>query len=64
MKPRVDKTEQLMREQFDKLGNVETATNKRDVREARRRLKQQLHKHERNVGKRMLRDQLYGDSDG
>jgi len=62
MKPVLDKTEQLMREQFDKLDDIETATNKRDVREARRRLKQQMHKHARNVGKRQLRERLE-DSD-
>lgn len=53
-----DKTEQILKEQFDRLGEVETSTNKRDVRHARKRIKHELHKHERNVGKRQLRDLL------
>lgn len=59
----VDKTEQRLKEQYDALGEVLTATNKRDVREARKRLKQQIHKHERNVGKRQLRDLLTNSDD-
>jgi hypothetical protein len=58
MKPTTDKTVQVLKDQFDKLGDVETEANKRDVRETRRKLKQAIHKRERNVGKRQLRDLL------
>jgi hypothetical protein len=56
-----DKTAQLLHEQFDKLGEVETDVNKRDVRVVRRKIKQMIHKRERNVGKRQLREILNGD---
>jgi hypothetical protein len=63
MKPTTDKTVQVLKDQFDKLGDVETEANKRDVRETRRKLKQAIHKRERNVAKRQLRDLLTNSED-
>lgn len=58
MKPVTDKTVEVLKDKFDKLGEVETDTNKREIREARRRIKHAIHKRERNIGKRQLRDLL------
>lgn len=59
MKPK-DKTEQKLREQFDKLGEVVTDVGKREIRESRKKIKKLIHKHERNVSKRELKRQLEG----
>ena len=58
MKQEVDKTVQVLKNQFDELGKVETEVGKRDVRATRRRIKQIMHKRERNNAKRLLRDLL------
>lgn len=63
MRPSTDKTTQHLKDEFDKLGEVETQSNKRDVREARRKLKHAIHKRERNNGKQQLRHILSGDDD-
>jgi hypothetical protein len=63
MKPVRDKTVQVLKDKFDKLGEVETDTNKREIREARHRIKSTIHKRVRNNGKRQLREQLEGKTD-
>lgn len=63
MKPTTDKTVQALKDEFDKLGKVETESNKRDVRVTRRRIKQMIHKRERNNARRQLREQLQGQTD-
>ncbi len=60
MKPTIDKTTQRLKDKFDELGEVETQSNKKEVREARRRIKRAIHKRERNLGKKELRDTLEG----
>lgn len=62
MKP-VDKTEQALLQKFDYLGRSETDVNKRDIREARRKIKQQIHKHQRRAGKQQLKKALEGNED-
>jgi hypothetical protein len=37
------------------LGQVETQSNKKEVREARKKIKHAIHKRERNIGKQQLR---------
>lgn len=63
MKPTTDKTTQRLKDRFDELGEVETQSNKKEVREARRRIKRAIHKRERNLGKKKLRDALEGKPD-
>jgi hypothetical protein len=58
MKPTTDKTVQVLKDEFDKLGEIETQAGKRDVRVVRRKIKQMIHKRERNIGKRQLREAL------
>ena len=54
----VDKKEQLLQEQFDNLGHADAADVRKHIREARRRVKKQLHKHQRLVGKQQVRKML------
>lgn len=63
MKPTNDKTTQRLKDKFDQLGEVETQSNKKEVREARRRIKRAIHKRERNIAKKQLRDTLEGKAD-
>ena len=58
-----DKTVEILKDKFDRLGEVETQSNKRDVREARKRIKHTIHKRERNLGKRQLREAVEGRGD-
>lgn len=54
----VDKKEQLLQEQFDNLGDADTADIRKSIRKARKRVKRQLHKHQRLVGKQQVRKML------
>lgn len=58
-----DKTEQFLKEKFDQLGESESDVNKREVRSARRKIKQQMHKNARNKAKRELRDVIEGSDE-
>lgn len=57
MKP-VDKTAQQLKEEYDALHEMETATNRRDIRAARKQLKKRMARHERQLGERTLKEQL------
>lgn len=57
MKPR-DKTEALLKENYDRLHEIETATNKRDIRAARKQLKRRIARHQRQLDEESLREQL------
>lgn len=59
-KPR-DKTSAKLREHFDELSEIETASIRKDIREARRNAKKAMTKHNRNQDKRALRDALRGE---
>lgn len=62
MKPR-DKTAAQLKIEYDALHAMETATNRRDVRSARKQLKRRMARHERQLDERTLREQLQGDTD-
>jgi len=62
MKPK-DKTDALLKEQFELLADAETASNRKEIREARRQLKRFIHKHDRTLGKRQVQEQLNGNDD-
>lgn len=57
MKPR-NKTDALLKEQFDILDEMETSSNRKEIRLARARLKHFIHKNERRQGKQYIREQL------
>jgi hypothetical protein len=63
MSTQIDKTTQVLKQKFDALADVDTASNRRGIREMRRRLKQQMHKRERNQSKRELSRLLNLDTD-
>jgi ubiquinone biosynthesis protein UbiJ len=58
MKVPLDKKEQLLQEQFDQLGDTDAADVRKHIRTARRRIKRQLHKHQRDAGKQQVREML------
>lgn len=54
----VDKKEQLLHEQFETLGDIGDATVRKSLRDARRRIKRQLHRYQRHIGKAQVRTLL------
>lgn len=62
MKPK-DKTDAILKEQFQILAEMETASNRKEIRQARKQLKHFIHKNERNQGKRQVRELLSGEED-
>lgn len=61
MKKEQDKTVQILKDQYDELGKVDAVDSRRQLRQARAKLKHTIHKRERNIGKRELREQLTDD---
>lgn len=60
MKP-IDKTAAKLRESYDELSEMESASIKKEIRAAKRAAKKQMTKHTRNQGKRQLRDAMESD---
>lgn len=58
-----DKTAGKLREQYDQLDEYDTTSTRKDVREAKRKLKHHMTKHDRNQEKKALRQTLYSSTE-
>lgn len=52
-----------MKEQFQILAEMETASNRKEIRQARKQLKHFIHKHDRILGKQEIREKLYEEDE-